>query len=141
MFNVVLVGADNTPTARRAVEEATQVAVMSKGTLHIVTAHQKSPFVESDDRHEFKNVSTDDDGNALLQEFAFIAKKYGVDAVLHYAKGDATDVLLAKAEEIKADLVVVGNRGMRGVHRVLGSVPNSVAHRATCSVLIVDTTD
>jgi len=34
---------------------------------------------------------------------------------------------------------VVGNRGMKGVRRVLGSVPNSVAHGAHCSVLILDT--
>jgi nucleotide-binding universal stress UspA family protein len=40
---------------------------------------------------------------------------------------------------VKADLIVVGNKGMKGVRRVLGSVPNSVAHGAHCSVLIVDT--
>jgi len=38
------------------------------------------------------------------------------------------------------DLIVVGNKGMRGVKRVLGSVPNAVAHSASCSVLIVATT-
>ena len=39
-----------------------------------------------------------------------------------------------------ADLIVVGNKGMHGTHRVLGSVPNSVAHQAPCAVLIVATT-
>jgi nucleotide-binding universal stress UspA family protein len=34
---------------------------------------------------------------------------------------------------------VVGNKGMRGIRRVFGSVPNSVAHLAQCSVLVVDT--
>jgi nucleotide-binding universal stress UspA family protein len=48
---------------------------------------------------------------------------------------------LEKAKELGADLVVVGNRGMRGLHRVLGSVPNSVSHGAHCSVLVVDTLD
>ena len=43
------------------------------------------------------------------------------------------------AEEIGADLIVVGNKGMKGVRRVLGSVPNSVAHNAPCSVLIAVT--
>ena len=43
------------------------------------------------------------------------------------------------ADRIGADLIVVGNKGMKGVRRVLGSVPNSVAHQANCSVLIVDT--
>ena len=35
---------------------------------------------------------------------------------------------------------MVGNKGMHGARRILGSVPNSVAHGADCSVLIVDTT-
>jgi nucleotide-binding universal stress UspA family protein len=38
-----------------------------------------------------------------------------------------------------ADLIVVGSQGMRGVGRVLGSVPNKVSHRAPCDVLIVQT--
>ena len=37
-----------------------------------------------------------------------------------------------------AGVLVVGSRGMR--RRVLGSVPNSVSHRAPCSVMIVKTT-
>jgi nucleotide-binding universal stress UspA family protein len=43
------------------------------------------------------------------------------------------------AESVHADLIVVGNRGMTGARRLLGSVPNSIAHRAPCSVLIVHT--
>jgi nucleotide-binding universal stress UspA family protein len=60
---------------------------------------------------------------------------------VHGAKGDPADILISKAEEVGANLIVVGNRGMKGVRRVLGSVPNSVAHGAHCSVLIVDTTE
>jgi nucleotide-binding universal stress UspA family protein len=43
------------------------------------------------------------------------------------------------AEQCQADLIVVGNKGMKGVRRVLGSIPNSIAHEAHCSVLIVGT--
>jgi len=35
--------------------------------------------------------------------------------------------------------LVVGNRGMLGSRRFLGSVPNAVTHHAPCSVLIVET--
>jgi len=48
--------------------------------------------------------------------------------------------ILGEALEVEADLIVVGNKGMKGVRRVLGSVPNAVAHRSPCSVLIVQTT-
>jgi nucleotide-binding universal stress UspA family protein len=54
--------------------------------------------------------------------------------------GNPAEVLLSVAAEVKADLIVVGNRGMQGTQRfLLGSVPNRVAHHASCSVLIVQT--
>ena len=40
----------------------------------------------------------------------------------------------------QADLIVVGNKGMQGTKRVLGSVPDVLAHSAPCDVLIVNTT-
>ena len=40
------------------------------------------------------------------------------------------------ADEVGADLIVVGSKGMQGTRRILGSVPNSVAHKAGCHVLI-----
>lgn len=141
MFDVILVGADDSLTARRAVEAACEICAMSKGTLHIVTAFEQLTVLGGTDTHEFKVVINEEDGRALLQTLSFIAQKHDVQPVLHSAKGDAADVLIAKADEVGADLIVVGNRGMKGVRRVLGSVPNSVAHGANCSVLIVDTTD
>jgi nucleotide-binding universal stress UspA family protein len=36
-------------------------------------------------------------------------------------------------------MIVVGNRGMTGARRALGSVPNRVSHKAPCDVLIVAT--
>ena len=46
---------------------------------------------------------------------------------------------LAEAEDVQ--LVVVGNKGMAGVRRFLGSVPNKVAHEVPSDVLIVKTVD
>ena len=37
-------------------------------------------------------------------------------------------------------IIVVGNKGMKGAKRILGSVPNAVAHAAWCAVLIHNTT-
>ena len=66
----------------------------------------------------------------------------GVRAVETFARqGDAADAILDVAEEQRADLIVVGNKGMTGAKRfLLGSVPNKISHHAPCSVLIVRTT-
>jgi nucleotide-binding universal stress UspA family protein len=53
--------------------------------------------------------------------------------------GSPAPVILETASAVGADLIVVGNRGMTGAKRILGSVPNTLAHHATCAVLIVRT--
>jgi nucleotide-binding universal stress UspA family protein len=50
-------------------------------------------------------------------------------------------VILETANALHADLIVVGNRGMTGAKRILGSVPNTLSHHASCAVLIVRTED
>jgi nucleotide-binding universal stress UspA family protein len=66
----------------------------------------------------------------------------GVEDVETTARqGDAADAIIDIAEESRADLIVVGNKGMTGAKRfLLGSVPNKVSHHAPCSVLVVRTT-
>ena len=53
-------------------------------------------------------------------------------------EGDPADVLVRLATDCGADLLVIGNRGMH--RRVLGSVPNTITHKAPCSVMVVKTT-
>lgn len=88
---------------------------------------------------EVGDVDSADDARLLLDRMAKLAAEAGVPAQLHARVGDAASAILDVAREVGADLVVVGNRGMSGLRRLLGSVPNDVAHRVSCSVLIVDT--
>lgn len=141
MFDVVVVGADDSVTARRAVEAASEIAAMSKGALHIVTVYEKRLF---DDKHlpnEFRHLDNEGEASALLQVLSFIARNKGVDPVLHSVCGSPAEAITKISAELKADLVVVGNKGMKGARRVLGSVPNSIAHSAECSVAIIDTSE
>jgi len=51
----------------------------------------------------------------------------------------ARKALASVVADVDADLIVVGNKGMKGAGRILGSVTNTVAHKANCNVLIVST--
>jgi nucleotide-binding universal stress UspA family protein len=141
MFNIVVVGADDSPTARRAIEAAAEIVRMSGGVLHLVTAFDIKSRSDSSLPSEFRNLGTDGEAEAALQSLSFVAKNLGVDPVLHLVAGDPSETIVATADKVNADLIVVGNRGMKGARRVLGSVPNSVAHGANCSVAIIDTTE
>src|SRR5262249_61623305 len=68
--------------------------------------------------------------NLVLDAAAAKARAAGVgDVTTHPVEGDPADAILNVAEEVKADLIVVGNKGMTGARRyILGSVPNNVSH-------------
>jgi nucleotide-binding universal stress UspA family protein len=78
----------------------------------------------------------------ILRDAAEIARKAGAKDVDTVCKaGDPVDVLVSVIDERKADLCIVGNRGLNSLAgRLLGSVPANISHRASCDVLIVHTT-
>jgi nucleotide-binding universal stress UspA family protein len=140
MFKNMLVGADNSATALRAVEAAVELAAALGAKLHIVTAYKavtvSLPEMPPDVFYSLQVQAADE----LLLELTSVAKKANAEVEIHAATGEPGAALVSVATQRGADLIVVGNKGMRGKRRVLGSVPNSVAHHAPCAVLIVDTT-
>jgi nucleotide-binding universal stress UspA family protein len=83
--------------------------------------------------------------NADSAEFVArsVAESLGQDVKVTYssARGRPADALIKEALRMEAQIIVVGNRKMRGIGRVLGSVANSVAHNAPCDVYIANTYD
>jgi nucleotide-binding universal stress UspA family protein len=138
MFKTVLVGADSSVTASRAVDTAVELVKILGGDLHVVTAYRPESAKVDKLPDEFMDRITDP-ADLLLAKLRDSIVAQGVEASYHPAAGDAAESIVKVADQVGADLIVVGNRGMKGVRRVLGSVPNSVAHQANCSVLIVDT--
>ena len=138
MFQKVVVGADASDTAAEAVRQAIEMVKLTGGELHIVSAYR--PQHLSSTGSQPPDLATGDVAESVLADHASRARAAGVTAQTHARSGAAAEAICDLAEEISADLIIVGNKGMAGVRRVLGSVPNSVAHHAPCSVLIAQTT-
>ncbi len=137
MFETVVVGADASDTATEAVRQAIELVRLTGGRLHIVSAYRPQHF--SSAGGEEQGLESGDLAETVLADHESRARTAGIDTQTHARSGDAAEAICAVASEVKADLIIVGNKGMTGVRRVLGSVPNSVAHRAPCSVLIAFT--
>jgi nucleotide-binding universal stress UspA family protein len=61
----------------------------------------------------------------------------GVEAAGVIGFGRAADVILAEAEDVKPDIIVIGNRGRGGIRSaLLGSVSAEIVDRAPCPVLV-----
>jgi len=147
MFKRIVVGTDGSDTATEAVRTAIELAKISKAKLEIVSAYE--PVSPQRLKEEGEGIAGDvshvvnprEDVQFVLDKAAAEAKKANVDVVTHPLEGDPADAILDVAEENKADVVIVGNKGMTGARRfLLGSVPNKISHHAPCDVWIVRTT-
>ena len=139
MVEIVVVGSDSSETARQAVVAAADVAKIAGGMLHIVTAYDPKSVRAEHLPPEFQLSTNIHPADILLDQLSAIGKERGLEVEVHAVTGDPAAAIVKVAETEHADLIVVGNQGMKGARRILGSVPNSVAHSAPCSVLIVDT--
>ena len=80
------------------------------------------------------------DQQARIDATARELRAMGVDVATRVEEGPAAEALVSVADAVDADLLVVGDRGLKGVRGLLGSVPNRVTHRACVDVLVVHTT-
>jgi nucleotide-binding universal stress UspA family protein len=147
LFERIVVGTDGSDTAGEAVRQAIELARATGAKLDVVSAYE--PVPRSRLREEAGEVPGDiayavgprEDVNVVLEGAAGPATAAGVDVTTHAREGDPADAILDIAEETKATLIVVGNKGMTGARRfLLGSVPNKISHHAPCSVYIARTT-
>ena len=143
MYKNIVVGTDGSTTASLAVEAATELARDFGAKLQIVSAYSQAASGMA-----AASGFALADGNAVViahdtaEQVAADAKaKFGsgLDVETHAIPRHPADAIIEVAEGTGADLIVVGSKGMTGARRILGSIPNSVAHSAPCAVLIVKT--
>ena len=147
MYTKIVVGTDGSDTASQAVLHAANLARTFGATLHLVSAYKRPGSVAAlaaapeailtVDDSQWRYAAESETTKMLDQAAASFAD---VKVVTHVEAGDPVRAICSVADVVGADLVVVGNKGMKGARRLLGSVPNSVAHSAPCSVLVVETT-
>ena len=143
MFETIVVGTDGSETATTALRRAAELARLSRGTLHIVSAYrpasartQEAKLGHLPDEYRW-SITADSELNSTLEAALLVATGLGAKAETVGHVGDPVEVILAAAESLGADVIVVGSRGVE--RRVLGSVPNSITRKAHCDVLVVHT--
>ena len=146
MFASIVVGTDGSATASAAVQRACELAAAHASHLHIVSAYPSSaapavamgrdPSSVAPDEHD---ADVCDAVERMLEAVRKQLEGSGAKITTHAVGYDPVTAILDVARAQEADLIVVGNVGMRGPQRKLGSVPDVLAHLATTDVLIVNT--
>ncbi|MFI1188188.1 universal stress protein [Streptomyces californicus] len=146
-YRVVMVGTDGSESSFAAVEGAARLAAACGAELVVVCAYQPMHGPElSRAQDQLGAEAYQVVGSAPAEDTLRVARDrargQGVPEVRTFAvQDDPVPALVNAAAEHGADLLVVGNRGLRSLAgRILGSVPADIARKAGLDVLIVHTT-
>ncbi len=143
-YQTVVVGTDGSETSLRAVNHAAEIAAKSNAKLIIATGYRPEP-----DNLRAADILKDEGykvcGNApiydILREANQRAQAAGAKNVEErLIRKNPARALVNLADEVDADLLVVGNVGLDSVMGRWFSLPGIVSRRARTEVLVVDTT-
>ncbi|GAP56606.1 universal stress protein [Arthrobacter sp. 92] len=139
MTGIIVVGVDGSETALRAAHTARDLAASLGATLHVVSAFDSDRTEVFGSGSDQWIVSDAGDAEKVAKSVADSLSAAGTNVTYAAARGKPAEALIKEAERTGARMIVVGNRRMRGLGRVLGSVANTVAHSAPCDVYIAKT--
>jgi len=123
LYRRILVGTDGSPTASEAARKAFDLGMMFRIGVTVVY------------------VAGDTIIGAIVLEQTLKTKPRALGVQSKIVEGDPAAKLCEVAKSDELDLIVVGNRGMKGARRVMGSVPTEVIHLTPIDVLIAKTVD
>lgn len=136
----VLLAVDGSPSSDLARDHAVALVQDTRSELHVVHVALISAWTNSKTLSREQRTRVEQEGQLLLEEQVAYLASLGLDLDIraHLRLGRAVDQILRLRDEIEADLVVLGSRGVNTFTRVLlGSDAESVVRHAPCPVLVV----
>jgi nucleotide-binding universal stress UspA family protein len=139
MISTVAVGTDGSETAEAAVRQAADIARRYDAKLVLLSAYPGPGGFAAYAGVDLEWASSSKAHvKTILERSEAALREDGLECESRSGEGDPAEVLVRLAEECDADLLVIGNKGMK--RRVLGSVPGTVTRKAECTVMVVKTT-
>lgn len=135
----ILVGVDGSPREPKVLAAAVALAQDRGGKVHLARAMMVPVSIPT----AVWTLQGEDFSQFLVEhgqkEIELTADQIPAEVrgELHTRLGQPADVIVSLAEEIDADLVVIGSHGYGGIDRVLGTTAAKVVNKAPCSVLVV----
>lgn len=136
-IKTILVPTDFSEHAEKAFATAIQFAEAFEARIELLHVYDLGHFVA------LYEVNVPEDviratASRKLEPWVERAKKKGIEVSTHLVVDTPSQAIVERAEQQKADLIVMGTRGLGAVkHMLLGSVAERTVRRAPCPVLTV----
>ncbi|MDD3407764.1 MAG: universal stress protein [Methanomicrobium sp.] len=140
MFKTILVAVDGSKASEKAIEAAINESRIRNSVVNAVYVIETGMF---------RDIPTDSAIELLYSKFEAVAKdafkageeianKYNAEFITHIREGHAGDEILKLADELGADLIVMGSTGKSNLDRLLlGSVTEYVIRNSKVSTMVV----
>ncbi len=136
----ILVPIDFSEQSEKAATAACALAAKTGATVHLLHAYLipvESVGLALTVSQKYVEQFVQDSKTQLQELVARLCPNASVGPLL-VESGDPREVIVHKAKDLNAELIVMGTHGRRGlIHAIMGSVAESVARSAPCSVLVV----
>ena len=142
-YRRILVAVDGSPTSTKGLREAIRLAKAERAELCILhVVNETVPYTPLAGAPPINLIALLlGSGRALLKKAQAQARKQGVEAktiLVESTQRDAAGTIVAQARKRRAELIVLGTHGRRGMLRlVLGSDAEQVVRTARVPVLLV----
>jgi nucleotide-binding universal stress UspA family protein len=142
MYDTILVPTDGSAAIVEAVERAVDLAERYDATVHALYVVDSAAYSTLEMSTSVVVDALEDEGETAVGYVAEEAERAGVASGTAVVHGTPHRTILDHAEEIDADLIVMGTHGRRGVDRfLLGSVAEKVVRTAPVPVMTVRVSD
>lgn len=136
MYETIVVGIDGSKGSRKALNHAIDVARGTNAIVHLVSIVEIEGSQLSFGVDEVSELN--DAANTLLEEELEHVDTAGVELKSAVRRGSIVPTIRTYAEEVDADVIVIGRRGEAGLaERLLGSVPDRLLRVSDRPVIVV----
>ena len=136
-FKKILVPIDGSTYSEKALKRACDFVEAFDSEIILIYVVEKSIPINLLDRKEYLGMLRKF-GSKILDKSTLTLSKKGISAKIFLKEGNIVNEIEKVAKKEKCDLIIVGNKGLGSVTRLLlGSVSNKISQSSSCSVLIV----
>jgi universal stress protein A len=137
-YKKILVAIDLSEDSSEVAQRARAIAGNNAAELHLIHVIEPLSFAYGGDiPMDFSGIQDEIHQQATQQLHRFAEANSIDETHQHIVLGRPEVEIHAMAEDLGADLIVVGSHGRHGLTLLLGSTANGVLHGASCDVLAV----